>query len=333
MRIWIPLVVTFIVVTLFALLTVLIFRHAWKTESRSRVLLQNSSLIIFSTLYVFLVLEIIFGVFVVQSDGYGFTKSSERWFQKYWNPINSDGYRDYEHVWKENVLFVVGDSFIAGHGIKHIDDRLAGVLAEKLGSSWTVAVLAQNGWNSAHEYWALVNHSKVPKKIIVSYYINDIESAAIAKGFRRPQLITMPDKMIRPFVDNSFVLNWFYWRLYRGGAGNVYWDYLKQAYHKTSIWDLHKTELSNFISYSRQNNSEIIFIVWPKLDEIDGSLYFSSRVVDYLIEQEVEVIDLATHFMGRNSMDLVVNQMDGHPNEQTNREVAELVYTALFPRN
>ena len=83
-----------------------------------------------SILYLLLIVEIVFATVFVQSDGGNSTLVSKRWFQKYWNPINSDGYRDYEHIWKEHVLFIVGDSYIAGHGIKNIDDRLSSILAK-----------------------------------------------------------------------------------------------------------------------------------------------------------------------------------------------------------
>ena len=48
---------------------------------------------------------------------------------KYWKPINSYGYRDIEHVnLKEKKLpFVVGDSFVAGHGIKNYKDLFSNV--------------------------------------------------------------------------------------------------------------------------------------------------------------------------------------------------------------
>jgi len=330
MEIWTQFATTSLGISLLAFAVIIIFFRILKNESKTRNAFINISLVIFSTSLSLLILEIIFGVFVVQSDGYGFTLSSKRWFHENWKPINSDGYRDYEHKWKPNVIFVVGDSFVAGHGLKNIDDRLSGQLAKKLGDQWSVAVLAQNGWGPISEYNALVNHRKRPQKIILSYYINDIESAAEANHFHRPQLVKMPNDDIRFFTDNSYVLNWIYWRLYRGGFGDAYWNYLKQAFSDPKIWNSHENELMNIIDFSRNNGSEIVFVVWPNLNDIDGSLVFTSKVVAFLIEQEVEVIDLAKYFQNRQPSTLVVNAMDGHPNKKANMEVSELIYKRLF---
>lgn len=332
MEIWTPLLITSLSVLFCAIVTIFIFRRIWKNESKIRNTFRNFSLSIFSTLFFLLILDAIFGVFVVQSDGYGFTLASQRWSQEHWNPINSNNYRDYNHDWKQNILFVVGDSFIAGHGIKNIDDRIAGVLAKKTGNDWTVAVLAQNGWSTAAEYEALVNHHKRPQKIILSYFINDIQSAAGSNGIHLPKLINEPNKIIRPLVNNSFVLNWFYWRLYRIGTEDTYWNYLKHAYSDTKTWNTHKQELNDIIDFSNQAGSEIVFIVWPNLKNIDGSFEFTSKVVEFLNNKKVGVIDLTTHFQNRDPESLIVNAMDAHPNEKTNMEVAELVYQLLFTK-
>ena len=218
-------------------------------------------------------------LFLSTPDGFGFTLASKQWFKTYWKPINSYGFRDFEHEWDgTKIVFIVGDSLAAGHGIKNISNRFSGVLQKKLGTGWTVAVLAQNGWDPITEYKALVNHPKKPKRIIVSYYINDIDSAARSNGFNRPrQLVKQPYGIIGAFVNRSFFLNYMYWRLYRGGMGNIYWNYLKDAYNDPKIWESHKQELLEFINYANQINSEIAFVVWPHLSDLNGSLKFTFK--------------------------------------------------------
>jgi len=333
MNLWSPLQTTSLIIVLLAVAAVFIFLRIWKNKSRIRNVVGNLLLSVFSILFILLFLEIIFGVFMVQSDGYGFTLSSKLWHEKYWKPVNAYGYRDYEHDWKENILFVVGDSFVAGDGIENIDDRSAGVLAKKLGDEWTVAAIAKRGWSTDSEYEALVKHEKRPQKIILSYYINDIENAAMANGLARPQLIEKPNKIIRPIVDNSFLFNWLYWRLYRGGFGDVYWNYLKRAYSDPDVWNSHKKELRNIIDFARQNDVEIVSVVWPHLNHIEGSSEFTSRVVEFFVEEEIKVIDLTTHFRNRASETFVVNALNGHPNKKAHMEAAELVYELLFMRN
>lgn len=333
MKIWFPVIILFSHTLILAFFTWYIFHRVWVKESKLRNLLINFSLSIFTVLYLFVLLEIVFGTFFVQSDGYGFTLASKRWYQMYWNPINSDGYRDFEHEWEgKKILFILGDSFAAGHGIKNISDRFSGVLQEKLGTEWVVAVLAQNGWDSLQEYRALVNHPKKPRRIIVSYYINDIENAAKSNGYSRPkQLVKQPNKIISPFVNRSFFLNWVYWRLYRENMGDIYWNYLRSAYNNTKIWKSHEQELLEFINYANQINSEIAFVVWPNLRDIEGSFEFTSKVCAFIERHNVKFLDIGEHFFGRNPDNLIVNKLDGHPNIDINTEVAQFVYELLSP--
>ena len=81
-------------------------------------------------------------MFAVSSDAFGHTLASRQWFAKYWKPINSFGYRDIEHDLKnlggKKLLFVVGDSFVAGHGITNPRDRFSDVLGAQLEENWEV---------------------------------------------------------------------------------------------------------------------------------------------------------------------------------------------------
>ncbi|MBE8233711.1 MAG: SGNH/GDSL hydrolase family protein [Endozoicomonadaceae bacterium] len=253
---------------------------------------------------------------------------SKRWHQKYWNPINKQGYRDYEHSWKEPVLFVLGDSFIAGHGIDKIDDRLASQLSKKLGEKWTVSILAKNGWSTLDEYNALINHHQKPQKIIVSYYLNDIASAARKHGYKMVVLKTNPPVIIKPLVDNSYLFNWYYWKLNAPISGKRHFE---KAYRNDKIWATHTKELQGIIDYASNIDAHISFIVWPRLTDIEASLEFTTKVTDFLKKQQVEVINLSEVFVGRSPKNLVVNKWDGHPNVAVNAEVANLLYESLIP--
>jgi len=135
-------------------------------------------------------------------------------------------------------------------------------------------------------------------------------------------------------MHQSFILSWLHTRFYITSAvGGVYFDYLQQVYDNPKIWDSHKRELDGIINYARQIESEIIFIVWPFLTRIDESLHLTSRVVAYLSEQQIEVIDLAKHFAGRDPDSLIVSPLNSHPSVQANREVAELVYKSIISTN
>ncbi len=321
-----------IAITILVFFLVLIFRYVWRKQTKTRALTINLSLTIFSILYLLIIVEIVFASFFIQSDGGNNTLVAKRWHEKYWQPINSDGYRDYEHSsWQERVLFVLGDSFIAGHGIKNIEDRLANVLAEKLGSKWTVAVLAKNGWGTTAEFNALINHNKKPNRIIVSYYINDIVGAAKKRGYKRTHRSINPHKSIKPLVDNSYLFNWFYWNLSKTYSVHSSGRYLERAYRDPNIWKDHAQELQKIINYAKVIDAKITFIIWPKLTDIGSSVEITAKVTDFLEQQQVTVINLSDNFAGRSPEDLVINAWDGHPNVAVNAEVSGLLYTSLSP--
>ncbi len=333
MNIWFSASIMFALITGLAILSWYMFRHVWAKPGRLKNMLMNMSLSAFSVMFLFVALEVIFAVFVIQSDRYGFTLSSQLWFKKYWYPINSYGYRDIEHTWDDdNILFVVGDSFVAGHGINHISERFSGALQDNLGPEWTVAVLANNGWGPRRAYKALVKHPKTPKRIIVSYYINDIESAARANEFFRPEgIIKFPSKNTLVVINNSYFINWVYWRLYRGGSGSAYWDYIKQAYQNERIWKTHEIDLFNLIRYANRINSDILFVLWPNLQSIDESLPLTSKVASFLQRNNTKYVDLSRYLIRREANTLVVNKLDSHPNAVIHAEVGQLLYEVWRP--
>jgi len=326
-----PLVIFTLAVTTLLLFWLLVVRRIWVEKSSVRTMVVNGSLSLFTVAYLFVVLEIMFATIFVASDGFGFTLLSKRWFEKYWAPINAHGYRDYDHSWKDKVLFVVGDSFVAGHGIKDISDRFAGVLAEKLNEDWSVAVIAQNGWDSASELEAIAAHPQRPTRIIVSHFVNDIEAAARANGITRPKQITKPNAIIKPLVDRSFVLNWLYWRVYRRDSGDSYVRYLSMAHANPAVIRAHEKELGRFLEYANAVGADIAFVVWPLLINVPESRQFTAPIVEYLRRHNVLVVDLQEHFSDRMPEELIVNAADAHPNVEVNAEVADLLYAAMAP--
>ncbi len=316
--------------------TVALFRLRWTTHSRVRSLCIKLSTSVFAVGYAFLIFDFIFSLVVVESDGLGFTLSHQRWRMKYWKPVNSQGYRDYEHdadsLSGKQVLIVVGDSIVAGHGIDHITDRFPNVLGAKLKDRWEVIILAQNGWNLMMEYQALSEYLHKPDRLIVSYHPNDIERAARRNGFTRPEVIQKPSGIMRVPVERSAILNRLYWRFYRGSSGNAYWDYLRACYDDPEIWRTHEAELLAFIEYAEQNGTDLAFLIWPQLRDLEGSRRFASKVTGFLHSRNVEAIDLTRYLMGRKPEDLIVNITDdAHPNKAIHAEVAGLLRKQLVP--
>ncbi|MBI4775951.1 MAG: SGNH/GDSL hydrolase family protein [Deltaproteobacteria bacterium] len=329
--------ISFIILTIALTGLIFVCRFLWKNGSRFRRMSINLCIGFFALGYTLLALEYAFSSFVKISDGFGFTLAAKKWNETYWKPINSMGYRDKEHPWNEDlgtrILFVVGDSFAAGHGIKDVCNRFSDVLARKLGARWEVVVLARNGWQTDREYEAMTRYPKKPDRIIVSYCLNDIYSAAVREGAPLPELVRRPGPFIRPLVDHSHLFNFVYWRAYRSlrSATDQYWKYLNKAYQTEKVWLAHTKELSSMLNYAADANADICFLIWPHLGDPSVSQGITEKVARFLADSGALVLDLTPHLRNRKPHEMMVNSMDGHPNERLHAEVAELLYRKMEP--
>ncbi|MBI1879239.1 MAG: hypothetical protein HYR94_13645, partial [Chloroflexi bacterium] len=100
-------------------------------------LLINLTLSLLFLFLTFMAAEFYFKVFFAQTDAYVFTLSAQNWMERYWQPINSLGYRDREwtpdEVSGKLKVMVVGDSLAAGLGIENYQDRFSNKLNQLLG--------------------------------------------------------------------------------------------------------------------------------------------------------------------------------------------------------
>src|SRR5262249_16838861 len=153
-------------------------------------------------------------------------------------PINSFGYRDIEHDPKEFVgrqlIVVTGDSLVAGHGIRDINDRFSNILQRNLGNGYVIVNLGMDGWDTVDELQAVSCFPYKPRKLILSYYVNDILGAARRTGHGSPVRVEPPkNQLLTYIIDHSYVLNFAYWRLYvfhNKDLGEKYWRFLQQSY-------------------------------------------------------------------------------------------------------
>ncbi len=69
----------------------------------------------------------------LRSDAFGNTVASRQWRKRYWQPINTQGYRDQEWDLRpgRRRIVLLGDSFFAGAGIEDIASRLDGHLRRR----------------------------------------------------------------------------------------------------------------------------------------------------------------------------------------------------------
>jgi len=331
-----PAVLTTVV---FAILVALwqLFARVWTRPSGLRTAATRLSLSLGTLLICLVAAEVYCYNFVIVSDGFGFTLASHRWMQKHWWPVNSLGYRDLEPdsaaIAGRRLLVVVGDSFVAGDGTADYRDRFANVLGAHLGDGWRVNVVAKRGWNTPQEIAGLRRFPLAPDVVVLSYYVNDIEVAAAKAGRPRPGLVVPPPRLLRPFVDNLYSLNYAYWRLYRfregGSMGAIYRRYLIEVARDDQIWLLQLRELRSLVQLAERRAKRVVAVVFPTLVDTEASRPLTTKVVQLLRRRRVEVLDLAPRLAGRDTASLIVNRMNVHPSVALHHEVADLLYEML----
>lgn len=307
-------------------------RSVWTRPSRARSVLIKSSVSLATTIFLFLILELVFYSFVI-SDGFNFTLASHRWFEKYWNPINSLGYRDTEHSPAEfhnkKVIWVVGDSFAAGQGIPRIENRFSGILQQDLGDQYVIAVIAQPGWNTADEYKAMLSYPYQSKRIVLCYFVNDIIGANLKLGYGYPPHAEQPQNpTLKYTVEHSYLVNFVYWRLFRfyeQDLGRKDWEYLTWSYSNPDIWKVHEAELAQIVAYARDRKMALTVLLFPSLTNVKGSVPITSKVAGFFQAHDVPVIDLEPLLETRDPKSMIVNSLDAHPNEALNKEIGELL--------
>ncbi len=299
--------------------------------------LVNVGLSLCSVWTILLIFEAFFSVFMVQSDNWGFTLSCREWLARYAVPRNSMGYRDDERTAQSlqgrRVAIVTGDSLMLGWGIKDYRNRFSNVLERELGPRWTVANVAQGGWDTPKELEAVRTYPLKPELVIVGYFHNDIEHALKASG--KPFMPIPPaPAFLAPLLDRSLLADFLYWKAYRRlmlmGAAQSFWDNLEGGYTDDTIWAKHRKALEQFVDYTRtQHIRLLVLVLFNPYDVARSDRINQSRVFPLFKELGVDYVDAAECVRGLTTREIVVNPYDGHYNERVNARIAATVANHL----
>jgi len=313
------------------LLNFVVGRRLAKCSSKQRRTRALAVLVpVDAVLLTLLLLEVGMTLFFAQSDGFNLTLSSRNWFARYWQPINSLGYRDVEPRAPrpgEKFVLVVGDSFVAGHGVNRAEDRFADVLERSLGPGWRVGNAARIGWDTMDEDRALRGYPVVPNLVVLAYFVNDIYGAAAIRHFPLKFPVRFPHfPPLKYVVDHFALANFVYWRLARmgnmEGAARLFWDRLRQAYADPGVWAEHASELDSIVSWCRERHIPLIALIIPHLADVAGTAPMTAKVAAYFRSQGVPTLDLTGRLLGRKPSDMMVNSVDSHANVALNAEMA-----------
>jgi hypothetical protein len=278
-----------------------------------------------SLLALLLVLEVGFQHLVVYSDGFGQTLAARAWFRRYWGPPNAHGFRDGPVAPEGRHLFVVGDSFVAGHGVADRAARFPDRLASHLVPGWSVVNFARNGWGTGQQLEALRTFPVEPDALVWSHYVNDIEGAAARQGRGAPPARLTAPRGLAWLVDRSYLANFVYWRVFRvthGALGARRWARQREAYRDGEVWRAHRRELAATVAFARERDLPMVAVVFPMLVDVEGSRVATRRVAGFFRERGVPVVEVEEVVGSGPPSAWTVNAMDAHPNERLHAEVA-----------
>lgn len=317
--------------------TVLFKRTVIATDKKEWV--KNMSTALFSILLLFLALESGF-MFIRRSNAFGDTLASRLWFDTYWRPINSYGFRDEEPA-KDTTpgVFFLGDSFTAGHGIKNTNDRFSDLVHSKMKQNsiaTPVVNLGKQGADTRDEFQTMTGFIQAtgrrPAYIVLQYFGNDIEE--VAKDYGMHYNLLKPYGNLNPtskfLIRKSFFLNYLYWMVPGRGYSN-YFDFLEKSYASDSIFNRHKQDLEKFVSFSRQNNIPLLVVVFPFMqDPALSKRVYTDKLETWFKGTGIAYVDVADLTSGMPIASRIINGNDAHASVAVNRLVANAVYDHLY---
>lgn len=290
---------------------------------------RNLGLSLYSMMAVFFVLEIVF-MFVLGTHRFNGTLASRAWFYRNWS-LNADGYRDAPldptEKGKKHVL-VLGDSFVAGHGVKNAQDRFSDRLGALLPTSYRVHNLGVGGSDVVDAYERLRTYPIKPDLLVFSYYPNDIEEDGQRGGLHLQHARSYEDVgfPFRYFIRRSYVLNNLYWRFPHPTELTDYKGYVRQCYGYVRVMMLHKQHLDQIVDYADSLQIPMATVVFPFLEDAAHSAFATVPVLNHFADRDVPSLDVRRWLIGKDPRDYIVNSNDPHPNEFLHGMVADSLY-------
>jgi hypothetical protein len=300
--------------------------------------LKNLVLVFFSLFLTLMALEIYMKVFFAQTDDFGHTLAFKNWYKRYWGQTNSLGYRDQEWTWDDvagkHKIMVLGDSFAAGYGIERQEDRMSNQLGHMLGSDYAVMTVALSGWGTRSEMGAGANHPIKPDTLILVYYVNDIEEMVQELGREAPEFdfVKPPEGWHGALVENSYLYNLVYWRLYRMRMEVpkvTYWDWVFDLYQDPEVWAMHRSDLLAVAEYAKNHDIQLIVVIIPHLIFTEQSVPIVRQINDIFQAEGVPTLDVTELIQGEQRSAILASRVDPHASELVHRRIAEHLYEMI----
>jgi hypothetical protein len=272
-----------------------------------------------------LLLEALF-TFVARSHGVGYSMAGRIWHERHWSPVNELGYRDAAGPAPQGkrVLWALGDSFTAGHGIADVADRYPDRLAGAR-QDLHVVNLGHCGADTAEELRRLRAHPGRPDVLLLQHFPNDLDGAAQRAGRAMPPFTPYQDlrsTKLRFVVRGSYLANFVYWQFPRGDVA-AYDAFVAATHEDDAVARAHEEELAAVHDWAKERGVPLFVLVLPLMEDLEWSRKANARVLRFFAERGVPTID-AAGFLGDLTVEQrVVNRHDTHASALVHERIAQ----------
>lgn len=311
-----------------------------------------------------IVLEIGFS-FASLSVGDEKTLIGKNWFNYYWN-VNDFGYRDkniaeIDRPNKKNI-FIIGDSYVAGHGLKKEEQRFSNILRSELKDCSDIFNLGVCGADTKDEYDFLLSFPIKPDLIILSYVINDIYTVLDKKDIYKILKVNPKNtlNLRRVKKDSGFLSTYSFLfnfvdfliseqirkqsfktlsdkypspeELFESEEGKA----IELSYYTNdSLVKLQLGRIDNFIQYAAFNKIDLIVIIFPISDDyvMDYSNKIANEpIAEFLEKKGISVINFTSSLKRIPENQRHVNKFDSHPGVYSNKIIADTLRKHIISR-
>lgn len=287
-----------------------------------RPVVQRLATVGFAFVLIFLLLECVF-LFVARSHHNNTALASRIWFARHWQ-VNSLGYRDDAPVpdTRKKKILLLGDSFVAGHGLTDTRDRLGERLPLELGPGFQVFNLGLNGAGPQEEFEALKSYPVKPDLVILGWYVNDIEPFVDDLQLPRDPL-PCPVSL----VHGSYLANYFYWSFPHGNGD--YLARLKAAFADPKTRNDHEVALWRIRHFCYEAKVPMLVLLYPPLfapDELKDEIDDQASFWHGFDVRAFEVKPLLSDTIADN----IINASDPHPSARLNERMAKSLVSTIM---
>lgn len=317
--------------------------------------LENLLVLMSSPLLLFIALEVFLTVYPLSSGGDDILTSTN-WFSLYWEE-NSLGYRDEEpelidRSEKQNVL-VLGDSYVAGHGIRDAKDRFTDICSNRLKEYVDVFNLGICGVDTKDELQMLRSFPITPDLVVLVHFVNDIGDSPTKDQrlsgdihARYPKRLCQNNFLIRKsilfnyleFLFYQFNVSKFFKSVSSLSLGQLLATDLGRtvylsSYTNDSLLEKHLVELEEIYDWCRKKDIKVQLVLFPNLmdnyyHEIDSLV--NIPISSHAESQNVQVLNLTPLFEDLQENQRMVGPTDSHPSRIAHRIVADTLSTQIL---